>query len=68
MKKEKPRRILTKEEFRQLLARILHQPDRVMVLLAACVGLRTSEIFALLWSDFDWLRNEVFIQRGIVEG
>src|ERR1700723_2271571 len=31
-------------------------------------GLRTSEIFALLWSDFDWLRNEAFIQRGIVEG
>ena len=66
--KEKPRRILTKEEFRLLLARILQEPYRVMVLLAACVGLRTSEISALRWSDFDWLRNEVFIQRGIVEG
>jgi hypothetical protein len=31
-------------------------------------GPRTSEIFALLWSDFDWLTNEAFIQRGIVEG
>jgi integrase len=59
---------LTKEEFRLLLARILQEPYRVMVLLAACVGLRTSEIFALLWSDFDWLRNEVFIQGSIAEG
>ena len=39
-----------------------------MVLLAACLGLRTSEILGLCWGDFDWLRSEVSIQRGVVEG
>jgi hypothetical protein len=39
-----------------------------MVLLAACVGLRRSEIFGLRWSDFNWLLREVFIQRSHVEG
>jgi integrase len=33
-----------------------------------CVGLRRSEIFGLLWSDFNWLLSEVFIQRSHVEG
>lgn len=65
--KEKPRIVLSKDEFRLLLARFVGM-YRVMVLLAACVGLRRSEIFALVWSDFDWLRNEVFIQRANVEG
>jgi integrase len=64
---EKPRIVLSKDEFRLLLARFVGM-YRVMVLLAGCVGLRRSEIFALLWSDFDWLRNEVFIQRANVEG
>jgi integrase len=65
--KEKPRIVLSKDEFRLLLARFVGM-YRVMVLLAGCVGLRRSEIFALAWSDFDWLRNEVFIQRANVEG
>jgi len=64
---EKPRIVLTKEEFRTLLARF-DGMYRVMILLAGCVGLRKSEIFALLWSDFNWLLNEVFIQRANVEG
>jgi integrase len=41
---------------------------RVMILLAGCVGLRRSEIFGLKWSDFNWLKNEIFIQRSTVEG
>ena len=60
--------ILSMGEFRRLLAEIPEEPYRVMALLAACLGLRTSEIFALMWVDFDWLRSEVNIQRGIVEG
>ena len=41
---------------------------RVKILLAACVGLRRSEIFGLKWSDFNWLLREIFIQRSHVEG
>ena len=29
---------------------------------------QASEIFGLRWSDFDWLRSEVFIQQAVVEG
>jgi Phage integrase family len=36
--------------------------------LAACVGLRRSEIFGLKWSDFNWLLRELFVQRSHAEG
>jgi integrase len=65
--KSKPRIVLTKDEFRLLLARFVGM-YRVMVMLAACVGLRRSEIFGLKWSDFNWLLREIFIQRSHVEG
>jgi integrase len=65
--KSKPRIVLTKDEFRLLLARFTGM-YRVMVMLAACVGLRRSEIFGLKWSDFNWLLHEIFIQRGFAEG
>jgi integrase len=65
--KSKPRIVLSKDEFRLLLARFVGM-YRVMVLLAACVGLRRSEIFGLKWLDFNWPKNELFIQRSHVEG
>jgi integrase len=65
--RSKPRIVISKDEFRLLLARF-EGMYRVMILLAGCVGLRRSEIFGLKWSDFDWLKNEIFIQRTHVEG
>jgi integrase len=65
--KSKPRIVLSKDEFRLLPARLVGM-YRVMVLLAACVGLRRSEIFGLKWLDFNWPKNELFIQRSHVEG
>jgi integrase len=56
------------EEFRRLLVEIPEESYRWMVLFAACLGLRMSELFGLVWGDFDLLRSEVHIQRGIVEG
>jgi integrase len=60
--------ILSIEEFRRLLAEIKDEPYRTMVLLAGCLGLRISEVSGLRWQDFDWLRGEVKIERGVVEG
>ena len=65
--KAKRRIVLKKDEFRLLLAPF-EGMYRVMILLAGCVGLRRSEIFGLKWADFNFLKNEIFIQRSTVEG
>jgi integrase len=60
--------ILSMDEFRKLLAHITQEPHRTMVILAACLGLRISEVSGLRWQDFDWTRSEVKIERSVVEG
>lgn len=35
--------------------------------MAACLGLRRGEICALKWTDFDWKRKEVKINKAIVQ-
>jgi len=60
-----PKRILTAEEFRALLP-LIPEPFRTMVLIAASLGLRVSEILGLQWGDVDWERLEIKIQRAIV--
>src|ERR1700675_1801212 len=67
-KRTKEPEILSMAEFRKLLAEVTEEPYRTMVLLAACLGLRTSEILGLCWGDFDWLRSEVNVRRSVVEG
>jgi integrase len=60
-------RILSPEEFCTLLAN-LGEPYRSMVLVAACLGLRASEVVGLQWQDFDWEALIVTIRRGVVHG
>jgi integrase len=60
-------RILTVQEIKLLLAELI-EPCRTMVLVAASLGLRASEIMGLRWSDFDWDNRTVLIQRGVVNG
>jgi integrase len=42
--------ILTVEQF-ELIVATLREPDRTMVQIAQCLGLRGSEIAALQWDD-----------------
>jgi integrase len=60
-------RILEPWEFSALVS---YSPDpyRTMFLIAGCLGLRCSEIVGLQWSDFDFERGTLLIQRGIVHG
>jgi integrase len=60
-------RILSVGEFR-LLLEYLEEPIRTMCCVAACLGLRASELVGLQWNDFDWENLEVHIQRGVVVG
>jgi hypothetical protein len=39
-----------------------------MVLIAACLGLRVSEIMNLQWGDFDWENFSVMVRRSVVHG
>jgi integrase len=39
-----------------------------MLLVAACLGLRCSEVLGLKWSDFDWEDLTLLVQRAVVAG
>jgi integrase len=60
-------RVLTPVETRLLLAQ-LAEPYHTMVMVAACLGLRASEIMGLQWRDFNWEDLTVLIRRGVVNG
>jgi len=51
-----------------LLLRQLAEPYRTMVLVAACLGLRASEIVGLQWGDFNWDDLTLLVKRSVVHG
>jgi integrase len=63
-RRQRPRNLQVKEAWRILDA--LSQPYRTIVLIALCFGLRVSEILGLRWTDFDFKRSAVLIQRSSV--
>ena len=48
--------------------RLLEGQDRNLIEFAFWTGLRTSELVALDWSDFDWIRGVVRISRVLTLG
>jgi integrase len=60
-------RVLSSQQIHLVLDR-LAEPFRTMVLVAACLGLRVSEIIGLQWGDFDRDSLTVMVQRGVVHG
>lgn len=59
--------VLTVQEYETILG-LLKEPFRTMVIVAQCLGLRVSEIAALQWQDFDFERQQLLVQRSIVNG
>lgn len=66
-RKPRIRKYLSFEQVRAVLNE-LQEPFRTMAIVAACLGIRASEIAGLQWNDFNWNESFVFIQRGIVAG
>lgn len=64
-KRRKKARSLSVEDFQKLLEQ-LQEPFRMMTLMCLCFGLRISECLALKWSDVDWLKGTLSVERGIV--
>jgi integrase len=60
-------RSLTAEEFQRFVAQ-LPEPFRTVAVLCVSLGLRISECLALKWSDVDWLKSALLVERGIVIG
>lgn len=61
-----PRR-LTPEEIQAWISH-LAEPYKTMVLIAACLGLRVSELLGLQWGDLDFKDLTLKIQRSVVQG
>jgi integrase len=60
-------RSLTAEDFQRFVAQ-LREPFRTAAVLCVSLGLRISECLALKWSDVDWLKSALLVERGIVKG
>src|SRR4051812_49155398 len=60
---QKKKALLTQGQVNQLIERLPH-PYNLMVLLAAGLGLRVSEVLALQWEDFSWKEKTVTIRRA----
>lgn len=66
---EREVRALSREQLRDLLA-LVHPRHRLMFRLLAATGLRSSELFALRWSDLrlDGAHPHVRVRRAFVKG
>lgn len=58
--------IPTEEEVKRLLVASRGTPMEIPVLLAACCGMRRSEIAALTWDDIDFCRNIIRVKKALV--
>jgi integrase len=58
---------LNPEQVRALL-KVLNEPYRTMVLMAALSGLRRGEIFGLKWKCIDWIEGSILVSESSYEG
>ncbi len=58
--------IPTEEELKKVLASCVDTPMEIPVVLAACCGMRRSEICALKWSDVNFQKNTLSIRGALV--
>ena len=66
-KRLKKPRVLEAEEFKRLVPQ-LPEPDRTIVIVHQCLGLRSCETVALRWLDIDFDKLTITIQRSFVRG
>lgn len=68
-KRTRKPRVISPAQFRALL-KFFAEDLRMQLLVTCgfCLGLRSSELFGLRWSDFDHLQGIVRIRRAVVQG
>jgi integrase len=67
-KRTKKPTVLTPKQYQTVLDNISQEPYKVMVMVAQCLGLRVSELFALQWRDVDFENLTIRVTRKIVNG
>ena len=55
------------DEVRRILNR-LKEPYKTMAVVAALTGMRSSELFALSWSNIDFERRQILIRQSVYHG
>lgn len=58
--------IPTEEEIKILVSATKNTEMEIPILLAACCGMRRSEISALTWKDIDFSKNTITIKKALV--
>jgi integrase len=66
-KRTRKPRVLSYEEWERFIGNVSAEPQRTAIITCLCLGVRREEVWALKWSDFDFITNTVMIQRAIVE-
>ncbi len=66
-KRTKKKRVLTYSEWGRFIAQITCEPQRTAIITCFCLGLRREGLWALKWSDFDFISATVMIQRTMVD-
>jgi integrase len=61
-------RVITKAQFRGLLANVNEPYVQLLIVVCMCLGLRISEAIGLKWEDVDWRGLRLLINRGVVQG
>lgn len=65
-KRKKEIAIPTEDEVKRMMVAAQGTPMEIPVLLAACCGLRRSEIAALTWKDIDFKKGTIRINKALV--
>ena len=65
-KKKSEIMIPTEDEIKRLFDIVENTPMEIPVLLAACCGMRRSEICALKWDDIDFTKGTITIDQALV--
>jgi integrase len=66
-KRSKEPVVISYEQFRAVVPKLPAHVN-MMAVVSACLGLRVSEILGLKWSDIDWKKRTITIQRSAYRG
>jgi integrase len=67
-KPSKKKRVLSYQDWERFISFVTAEPQRTSIITCMCLGIRREEIWALKWSDFDFVAGTVQIQRSIIGG